>query len=523
MGSEMAGLERGCEVLTDLIGQGASNMSMQSLLETVFHYLAKLPSLKVVPRGAILLSNSRGELVRVASCGFSEARAAYCERVTLDRCGCGEVASTGDFLSAPCKGDKEVRDGLPDDSGDHFIIPLTDNGKVIGVMPIYTENGHVIGDEEKHFYNALAKVLSSVVSRRLMEETLEIRELKLEEKQAEIIHKLGAASEYRDNETGMHVMRMSHFSGAIARAMGLSSDEREKIVMAAPMHDVGKIGIPDAVLLKPGKLDDTEFKAMTLHTNIGADLLDGDDELMRLACEIAMTHHEKWNGTGYPVGLKGEKIPLPGRICAVADVFDALTSRRPYKEPWPVDKAIEYVREESGKSFDPKVVECFEKAIPEILRIRELYRDSIIDPRDVLTLPPLVPRKGVWIEWDKSIEVGISVIDTHHRYLVDLTNDLYLAVNERQGSREIGRVLKALERYAAVHFHEEEKMMRHYGYEEADKHAVMHYFFSNKIKEFWRELHSSPLTMGFEMVYFLRNWLINHIKKEDTKLHALLG
>jgi hemerythrin-like metal-binding protein len=523
MKTGMAGLERGCEVLMDLIGQGTSRMGMQPLLEIVFNQLEKLPELKIVRRGALLISNSRGELVRVASCGFSDERAAYCERVSLDRCGCGQVATSGHAACLTCKGDSEVKSDCSSHFGLHFILPLLDEGKTIGVMPIYFEPSHTPSEAETHFMDALAKILSSVVSRRLMEEALEIRELKLEEKQAEVIRKLGAASEYRDNETGMHVMRMSHIAGAISKAMGLSADEREKIVMAAPMHDVGKIGIPDAVLLKPGKLDDIEFKAMTLHTNIGADLLDGDDELMRLACEIAMTHHEKWNGTGYPIGLKGEKIPLAGRICAVADVFDALTSRRPYKEPWSIDKAIEYIQGESDKSFDPKVVECFEKAMPEILRIRELYRDSIIDPRDVLTLPPLVPRNGAWIEWDKSIEVGIGVIDAHHHYLVDLTNDLYAAINERQGSREIGRVLKALERYAAVHFHEEEKMMRHCGYEEADKHAVMHYFFSNKIREFWADFHASPLTMGFEMVYFLRNWLINHIKKEDIKLHSLLG
>jgi hemerythrin-like metal-binding protein len=470
-----------------------------------------------------LLSNSRGELVRVASCGFSEARAAYCERVKLDRCACGEVASTGAAIFRPCKGDNEVKEDAPEGASDHFIVPLMDGDKLIGVMPIYLEAGHVFDENETHFMESLAKILSSVISRRLMEEALEIRELKLEEKQAEIIHKLGAASEYRDNETGMHIMRMSHIAGAIAKAMGLSADEREKIVMAAPMHDVGKIGIPDAVLLKPGKLDDGEFNTMTIHTKIGGDLLDGDDELMRLASEIAMTHHEKWNGSGYPVGLKGERIPLAGRICAVADVFDALTSKRPYKEPWPVAKAVEYIEKESGHSFDPAVVEAFNRAVPEILRIRELYRDSIINPHDILSLPPLAPRSGVWINWDESIKIGISVIDEHHHYLVDLTNDLYFAVNERRGSREIGRILKALERYAAIHFHEEERMMRHYGYAKADEHAVMHFVFASKIKEFWRELHSSPLTMGFEMVYFLRNWLINHIKKEDAKLHALLG
>jgi hypothetical protein len=361
MSTNPIGLDNACEVLTDLIGLGTAKINMQSLLEAFFYGLSKLPDLKIVPRGAILLSNSRGDLVRVASCGFSEGRAAYCERVTLDRCGCGEVASTGDFLYRPCKGDMEVKDDLPENVGDHLILPLLDNGKTLGVVPIYIEPGHVFDEKAKHFLEALAKILSCVVSRRLMEEALEIRELKLEEKQAEVIRKLGAASEYRDNETGMHVIRMSHIAGSIARAMGLPTDLREKIVMAAPMHDVGKIGIPDAVLLKPGKLDDIEFKAMTLHTNIGADLLEGDDDLMLLASEIAITHHEKWNGTGYPTGLKGDKIPLAGRICAVADVFDALTSRRPYKEPWPVEKAIEYIRSESGKAFDPAIVASFDK------------------------------------------------------------------------------------------------------------------------------------------------------------------
>lgn len=193
----------------------------------------------------------------------------------------------------------------------------------------------------------------------------------------ELIQRLGRAAEYKDNETGMHVIRMSHTSGRIALQMGFDASFAELLVDAAPMHDIGKIGIPDSVLLKPGKLDDEELKIMRTHPQIGAQILDNSTSpLIKLAHTVALYHHEKWDGSGYPFGLKGEDIPIEARIVAVADVFDALLSKRPYKEAWPVEKAIEEIKSQTNRHFDPAVVEAMMACLPDLIAINEKWREE---------------------------------------------------------------------------------------------------------------------------------------------------
>jgi len=190
----------------------------------------------------------------------------------------------------------------------------------------------------------------------------------------QIVQRLGMAAEYRDEETGSHILRMSHICALLARASGWSEADCDLILNASPMHDIGKIGIPDAILLKPGKFEPHEWEIMKTHAAIGSKLLDGDDsELMHMAREIALCHHEKWDGSGYPNGLAGEAIPQPGRIAALADVFDALTSERPYKKSWPIDAAMAYIEGNSGRHFDPALVEIFRQELPGILKIREHF------------------------------------------------------------------------------------------------------------------------------------------------------
>jgi len=189
---------------------------------------------------------------------------------------------------------------------------------------------------------------------------LEKAHRKLQQAHRETIHRLVIASEYRDEDTGDHIVRMAAYSALIAAEIGLPGQEVEQIRMAAPMHDVGKIGIPDGILLKPGKLTREEFETIKGHTLIGARILAGSrSDLLCLAKDIALNHHEKWNGEGYPAGLAGEDIPLAGRIVAVADVFDALTSKRPYKEPFSVEKAVGIMRDEGGAHFDPALLDVF--------------------------------------------------------------------------------------------------------------------------------------------------------------------
>ena len=192
----------------------------------------------------------------------------------------------------------------------------------------------------------------------------------------QVIQTLGQAAEYKDNETGMHVIRMSYYARQLALAAGYSAAQAEDLLSAAPMHDVGKIGIPDAILQKPGKLDEEEWKVMRSHAEIGAAIIgEHASGLLKMARLIALTHHEKWDGSGYPKGLKGEEIPHEGRIVAIADVFDALTSVRPYKRAWTVEEAIEAMRRDSGKHFDPQLVELFIANLPAMLEIKEQWRE----------------------------------------------------------------------------------------------------------------------------------------------------
>jgi len=192
----------------------------------------------------------------------------------------------------------------------------------------------------------------------------------------ELVMRLSKAAEYRDPETGAHIERMARFSALIARGLGLPAERVERLELAAPMHDVGKVGIPDMILLKPDRLTETEFTIMKQHAMFGWDILkDSPSRLVRLASEIARSHHEKFDGSGYPQGLAGEAIPLEGRIVAVADVFDALTSTRPYKQAWSVDKAIAFLREQSSHHFDPACVDAFLDQIDGVQTIMEEFRD----------------------------------------------------------------------------------------------------------------------------------------------------
>ena len=202
------------------------------------------------------------------------------------------------------------------------------------------------------------------------------RTRELEETRMEIVRRLALAGEYRDNETGLHIIRMSHTARRLALAAGVSENQAELLFQAAPMHDIGKIGIPDHILLKPGKLDPDEFEIMKRHTLIGAEIIGQHHApLLRMARSVALTHHEKWDGSGYPRGLAGTAIPLEGRLTALADVYDALTSERPYKRAWPSEEAFAFIQSQSGAHFDPKLVALFLGLRAEIIEISMTYRE----------------------------------------------------------------------------------------------------------------------------------------------------
>jgi putative two-component system response regulator len=196
-------------------------------------------------------------------------------------------------------------------------------------------------------------------------------------RERETVIRLSKAADSRDPETGAHILRMAHYSRLIAARLGLGSADLDLILEAAPMHDIGKIGIPDNILLKPGRLDVGEFEIMKRHAKMGFDILDGSQApSLQAAALIALGHHEKFDGSGYPSGLVGEAIPLFARICAVADVFDALTSERPYKKAWELERATDMLRAGSGKHFDPQCVDAFLFEWNGVMRIREHFKDE---------------------------------------------------------------------------------------------------------------------------------------------------
>ena len=218
--------------------------------------------------------------------------------------------------------------------------------------------------------------IAPIVHARVRTHLALARTEELRRSRLEIVQRLGLAAEYKDNETGLHVIRMSHYARILGLAAGMDEHRADDLLHAAPMHDVGKIGIPDSILQKPAALDRDEWRVMQSHATIGADIIGQHaGGMLAMAHDVALTHHEKWDGSGYPNGLQGEAIPLVGRIVAIADVFDALTSARPYKAAWPVDQAVEYLKQQRGQHFDPELVELFLAHLPEVLEVMKRWAE----------------------------------------------------------------------------------------------------------------------------------------------------
>ncbi|HSC85450.1 MAG TPA: two-component system response regulator [Pseudomonas sp.] len=271
---------------------------------------------------------------------------------------------------------------MPGMTGYEVCTRLKQNAPTAAIPVIFITALADVEDEARGFevgaVDYITKPISPPIVRARVRTHLSlVRVDELKSTRLQIVQRLGLAAEYKDNETGLHVIRMSHYSRVLALAAGFSEQAADDLLNAAPMHDVGKIGIPDAILQKNGKLDAEQWQIMRQHAQIGADII-GEHEsgLLQMARSIALTHHEKWDGSGYPNGLKGEDIPLAGRIVAIADVFDALTSVRPYKPAWSVEETLALLRRESGAHFDPQLVELFLGCMPEILAIKERWAEQ---------------------------------------------------------------------------------------------------------------------------------------------------
>jgi len=275
-------------------------------------------------------------------------------------------------------------------------LPLkAPGGEVLGVLHAWGGGPLPAGPHLRVLRVAAERITSEIQvheSKRKLEEMVEARtadltaaldrlravNAQLLEASRDTVMRLARAAEYRDGDTGEHVERMSSYAQVIARQLGVNAEEQALLKLAAPMHDVGKIGIRDAILLKQGRLTAEEWEVMKQHPTIGAQILGGSrSRLLQMAEEIAAHHHEKWDGTGYPNGVGGADIPLVGRIVALADVFDALTTPRVYKDAWSVEDAVAHIRRESGLHFDPRVVEAFEHCLDRLLEIRARFVDPV--------------------------------------------------------------------------------------------------------------------------------------------------
>jgi len=283
---------------------------------------------------------------------------------------------------------------MPEMDGFETCARLKGDPVTRGIPVIFVTARGEVDDEAKGFdcggVDYITKPISASIVRarvrthlslfdqsRALEYRVQERTAQLKQSRLDILNRLGRAAEYRDNETGLHVVRMSRFCKIVALAYGLPEEEAELLLNVAPMHDVGKIGIPDRVLQKPGRLDPEERKVIETHCQIGREIIgQHPSRLLSASASIAYTHHERWDGTGYPQGLKGEEIPLFSRILAVADVFDALTSVRPYKRAWPVEEALTEIKACSGSHFQPELVEAFLDCLPKILEVKQQFADD---------------------------------------------------------------------------------------------------------------------------------------------------
>jgi hemerythrin-like metal-binding protein len=326
---------------------------------------------------------------------------------------------------------------------------------------------------------------------------------------------LASLAEHKDHDTGEHILRVAIMTDEIVQVLGEMGHFREKITpdfehaisTASILHDVGKVAIPESILGKPGKLDPEERRIIETHTGKGqkvlekaSRILDGNSYLLNLSSEIAQHHHEHYDGQGYPQQIAERDIPLSARIVGLVDVFDALTSARPYKKAWPEQEAVDYIRNKSGTQFDPLVVEAF-------LKVME-YRQGV-----------------ALIHWTQALSVKVAIMDNDHRVLIDLINQLASA--EKIGNRRIAEsVLDELINYTIDHFNREELFLQEAGYPFPDliAHKLQHASFTETIQDIrWQYLHGFRPRINREVLLFLRDWLSKHILVEDMKYAAFVN
>ncbi len=382
------------ELLKKLITIGVSLSSIRDLDQLLDRILLESRKITQADSGSIYLVEKKNLIFKISQNDtlshrwgeerFRQSFSSFMLEITEESMA-GYVAKYGRIINIPDV--YEMPEQLPfrhnrsfDEKNEYrtqsmLTIPMKNNvDQVIGVLQLINAKK---GREVIAFESELHPILEALASQAAVAMENALLHQRLKEAHLDTVLKLGVAAEYRDRETANHIKRVSLYSGVLAGNLGWRGDQLELIIHAAPMHDVGKVGIPDSVLQKPGRLTPAERQIMEYHTIIGAAILrHSNDELLKISRIVALTHHEKWNGQGYPQGLKAANIPIEGRITAIADVYDALSAKRVYKDAFPEEKVLAIMTEERGQHFDPDLIDIFLANLDEFRHIRTEYHDE---------------------------------------------------------------------------------------------------------------------------------------------------
>jgi hemerythrin-like metal-binding protein/PAS domain S-box-containing protein/putative nucleotidyltransferase with HDIG domain len=382
-----------------------------------------------------------------------------------------------------------------------FAVPLLVQGEVKGVLELFQRTELEPNEEWLDFLHALANQAAIAIDNSSLFKDLQESNIELTQAYDATIQGWSRALDLRDNETEGHTQRVTELMTRLGRLFGLSEEDLAQARWGALLHDIGKMGVPDGILLKPGPLTDEEWIVMRKHTTYGFELL-SPIHFLRTAVDIPYCHHEKWDGSGYPRGLKGDAIPLPARIFALVDVYDALTSDRPYRKAWPEIKVLEHIRSLSGTHFDPQVVKiCLE---PGLLK-GQTKRRMQMEP----------------VQWTEKFSVGVRELDQQHQQLIKMLNRLIATQGTiTTHSETISDILMAMTRYAQVHFKTEERLMEAYGYPGLEEQKMQHRDFRKNTVGF-----STATTFGInqvpeDLLAYLTNWLVHHILEDDMAYRA---
>ncbi len=362
---------------------------MERKLKTLLEYSSKIAKERELKKVLLLLTDLVKEIMEADRCSIFlydrkkktlwtiVAHGVERIEINVDKGIAGYVFRTGEILNIPDaykdpRFDRNVDKKTGYRTKTVLAVPLFDRNKnIIGVFQVINKlTAGIFSEEDIDLLKHVSLYASSTIENAILYE-------KLKKAHEDVIYRLSHATKFKDPETQNHIIRVGLYCEILAMEAGLDEESVELVKLAAPMHDIGKVGIPDRVLLKPGKLNSEEWEIMKKHTVYGYEILKGgDSRLLQIAADIAVEHHERWDGSGYPFGKKGEEISIYGRMTSISDVFDALTSNRPYKRAWNIDKTVQFFKEQRGKQFDPFLTDIFLKNIDRIYSIKKELKDE---------------------------------------------------------------------------------------------------------------------------------------------------